>query len=166
MNTQQTNTLIRASVTAILLGIIPACDYDDTESIEDRDMAVAVEDRSLDEINIENHLNIDAVDNIDDQAVLDAQSPNANLAALGTCATMYLHIHFGGDRREIDAGAFVAWIGDLWNDEVSSIMVRSGCVLNVWEHSNFGGAHAAFQGSVPWIGNWWNDRISSYTCSC
>jgi hypothetical protein len=160
MQTQKTNILIRAGVTGILLGVIPACDYDEPESIDDLDTAVAMEDRSLDEINIESQLDIDA------RAVLDVERPDANLAAAGTCATMFLHIHFGGDRLEANAGAFVTWIGDLWNDEVSSVNVRPGCVLNVWEHIHFGGAHMAFQGSIPWVGDWWNDRISSYTCSC
>lgn len=159
MKTKKTNILIRVSVTAILLGMIPACDYDEPESIDDLDTAVAMEDRSADEINIESQLDFDGTDNIDARA-------DASLAAAGTCATMYLHIHFGGDRREVDDGAFVTWIGDLWNDEVSSVNVRPGCVLNVWEHIHFGGAHTAYQGSIPWVGDWWNDRISSYTCSC
>jgi len=86
--------------------------------------------------------------------------------AAGSCATLYEHINFGGDRREVDAGESVSWIGGPWNDQVSSLEVRPGCVFNAYEHINFGGAHTTFLGSVPWVGNWWNDRISSYTCTC
>lgn len=89
---------------------------------------------------------------------------SAALAA-GTCATLYEDINFGGDRREVDADN-LSWIGRPWNDQVSSMEVRHGCVLNVYEHANFGGAHETLLGSVPWVGDWWNDRISSYTCTC
>lgn len=97
---------------------------------------------------------------------LGALSLGSTALAEGSCATLYEHINFGGDRREVDSGASVSWIGGPWNDQVSSIEVRPGCVLNAYEHINFGGAHGTFQGSVPWVGDGWNDRISSYTCTC
>jgi hypothetical protein len=44
--------------------------------------------------------------------------------------------------------------------------VRSGCVLNAYEHVGYKGKHETFAGSVPWVGPEWSDRISSYTCTC
>lgn len=90
----------------------------------------------------------------------------ATPAPLGACATLYEHIYFGGDSRSVEDGAYVPWIGNLWNDQVSSVQVASGCVLNAYEHINFGGAQVGYLGSVPWVGDGWNDRISSYTCNC
>ncbi|MBA3544901.1 MAG: peptidase inhibitor family I36 protein [Nannocystis sp.] len=84
---------------------------------------------------------------------------------LGTCATLYEHKDFKGSRLEVNKGA-VKWIGGPWNDQVSSLKVRAGCVLNAYEHVNFGGAHKAFQANVPWVGAGWNDKISSFVCSC
>lgn len=84
----------------------------------------------------------------------------------GECATMYEHWHFEGEAKRVEAGAYVSFIGNLWNDVVSSVQVRSGCVLNVFEHADFAGAQNSFQGSVPFVGEWWNDKISAYTCDC
>jgi len=91
---------------------------------------------------------------------------DGQVEAPGTCATLFEHINFGGDRREVNNGASVRWIGGPWNDQVSSMKVRNGCVLNAYEHVNFGGAHATFLGHVPWVGNGWNDKMSSFTCRC
>lgn len=112
-----------------------------------------------------------------DHAVSDIDAVEANgepLAAVeahpseprASCAVLYEHINFGGDRRGAEDGDRVSWIGGPWNDHVSSIQVRSGCVLNAYEHKDYGGAHQSFSGEVPRVGDWWNDRISSYTCSC
>lgn len=84
----------------------------------------------------------------------------------GTCATLFEHVDYGGATLDVHGGANVGWIGGPWNDHVSSMTVRSGCVFNAYEHKDFGGQHQGFSGDVPWVGNWWNDRISSYTCSC
>lgn len=91
---------------------------------------------------------------------------NIHTEALGTCATLFEHSNYGGDRREVNRGAHVPWIGGPWNDQVSSMRVRPGCVLNAYQHADFGGAHETFAGQVPWVGDAWNDIISSYTCTC
>jgi hypothetical protein len=104
---------------------------------------------------------LDPEDAVDDEIVADE-----HVEALGSCATLFENINFGGDRREVDDGAFVPWIGGPWNDQVSSIRVRSGCDLNAYENIDFGGAHKTFAGVVPWVGDTWNDIISSYTCRC
>lgn len=87
-------------------------------------------------------------------------------ARAGTCATLFEHVDYGGDRRDVQAGESVDWIGGPWNDHVSSMTVRSGCVFNAYEHKDHDGQRDSFSGDVPWVGNWWNDRISSYTCTC
>jgi hypothetical protein len=112
----------------------------------------------------------DALDFSDE--IVDATEESESLpedaaeARAKPCAYLYQHRDYRGDRKRVERGARTRYIGDLWNDEVSSIKVRSGCVLNVYEHKGFRGAQKSFRGLVPYVGNWWNDRISSYTCSC
>lgn len=155
MGKQAQTTFARSGMVAILLFGVSAC------GPEDDDLGEQVEDRAVD---LENQLEID---DLEDDRALDITEPEAEqLGGSGTCATMYEHINFGGDSRDVGNGAFVSWIGGPWNDQVSSLWVRSGCVFNAYEHIDFGGAQTDFQGVVPWVGNWWNDRISSYTCYC
>jgi hypothetical protein len=82
-----------------------------------------------------------------------------------TCATIYEHRDFKGERRGVSTGRD-AFVGNLWNDVISSVRVKPGCVLNVWKHANYRGPQASFSGDVPYVGSSWNDEISSYTCSC
>ena len=156
MNKQAQITITRMGITAILLFGGFAC------ALEGDEVAEQVEDRAVSAVS-------EDVDMTDPDAIASdaiALTNEAEAEAVGTCATMFEHINFAGDRREIDNGAIVSWIGGPWNDQVSSMWIRSGCVLNAYEHINFGGAHQVFLGAVPWVGDSWNDRISSYTCSC
>ncbi|UQA54767.1 peptidase inhibitor family I36 protein [Polyangium aurulentum] len=82
------------------------------------------------------------------------------------CAHMYQHANYGGEVRVVEIGANISNIGSLWNDQISSVIVHSGCVLNVWQHADFGGAHETWQGNIPYVGDWWNDQITAYTCTC
>jgi Cysteine-rich secretory protein family/Beta/Gamma crystallin len=55
-----------------------------------------------------------------------------------------------------------SYIGDFWNDQISSIKVYSG-TWEFFEHSNFQGR--SFQltpGEYPWVTEVWNDLISSF----
>lgn len=113
----------------------------------------------------ESELSEDALLVEGDEVDADAESP-AEPPRIGGCATFYEDINFGGDSRDVRVGANVHWIGGPWNDQISSLRVRSGCVFNAYEDIDFRGDHTVFAGRVPWVGNGWNDRISSYTCSC
>lgn len=55
-----------------------------------------------------------------------------------------------------------SYVGDFWNDKISSIKVYSG-TWEFFEHANFQGR--SFQltpGQYPWVTNAWNDMISSF----
>ncbi|MDX2215638.1 MAG: CAP domain-containing protein [Oculatellaceae cyanobacterium bins.114] len=55
-----------------------------------------------------------------------------------------------------------SYIGDFWNDQISSIKVYSG-TWEFFEHANFEGR--SFQltpGEYPWVTEVWNDLISSF----
>jgi hypothetical protein len=82
------------------------------------------------------------------------------------CARLYEHANYEGEVKTVNSGATVTYIGNLWNDIVSSAIVEPGCALNVWEHADFGGRHATYAGEIPYVGTDWNDIISAYTCVC
>ena len=99
------------------------------------------------------------------------------------CARVYEHSHnvenlsCGGRHRDIHNGENTHWVGRQWNDKVSSLVVRPGCRLDVYEHVHYKGRHKRFTGKeyrlkrYSWKGPWWsrsswNDRISSWSCSC
>jgi hypothetical protein len=55
-----------------------------------------------------------------------------------------------------------SYIGDFWNDKISSIKVYSG-TWEFFEHRDFQGS--SFQltpGDYPWVTEIWNDSISSF----
>lgn len=147
---------LKLSIICTVISIAPACD--EAEMLAGERI---VQDADVDERAGLAPAGSDPADGVDGTLV-----DNAHPQAAGTCATMFEHINFDGERREVDNGAFVPWIGNLWNDQVSSMQVLPGCVVNAYEHINFGGVHATFLGSVPQVGDGWNDIISSYTCSC
>ncbi|CCV07565.1 Beta and gamma crystallin [Mesorhizobium metallidurans STM 2683] len=57
--------------------------------------------------------------------------------------------------------------GQFWNDRISSVMVRRGCTLVVYQDSRMGGRSLEINRglrNLQRIG--WNDRISSAECYC
>jgi hypothetical protein len=95
-------------------------------------------------------------------AVFASTSSNAEL-----CAVLYEHNNYSGASLIVgDANSHNGWIGNWWNDRVSSVSVEPGCHLTVYEHRNYGGANYTLYSSTNYIGNIWNDQISSYRCDC
>lgn len=78
----------------------------------------------------------------------------------------YEHDSFKGQRRDIPAGLQRKYVGDAWNDKISSIACSPGCGLRVWEHRDFTGASKTFNGAYVYVGDAWNDRISSMRVVC
>ncbi len=58
----------------------------------------------------------------------------------------------------------VPWIGDHWNDQISSIRVISGVWDFYWD-TNYGGERLHLHpGNYAYVGDHWNDQISSFRC--
>lgn len=55
----------------------------------------------------------------------------------------------------------VSYIGDDWNDQISSIIVHSG-TWRFYEDVNFGGDYIEFREGYHNLPARWNDRITSY----
>lgn len=78
----------------------------------------------------------------------------------------YEHIDFGGARRSIGAGVDRNYVGDGWNDQISSIACRGGCSVTVYENRDFGGASVRWSSNISYVGDDWNDQISSLRVRC
>lgn len=96
-------------------------------------------------------------------APLPAQ-PRRGGAAGGECA-FFADANFQGARAVQPEGEN-PWVGDAWNDRISSVQCDPGCTLEVYEHIDFGGARERFRGNVPFVGPVWNDRASSLRVNC
>ena len=80
----------------------------------------------------------------------------------GCDVTIYQHAQFAGAARRFTGN--VPWVGDAWNDQVSSIVVSAG-VWQFFEHARYEGAVMTLRpGSVGFVGDRWNDQISSFRC--
>ena len=78
----------------------------------------------------------------------------------------YEHAEFKGERRDIPFGIRRNYVGDHWNDKISSIACAPGCGLRAYEHRDFGGAKRMFNGNTLYVGDSWNDQISSAEVVC
>lgn len=73
----------------------------------------------------------------------------------------YEHFNYKGDSFCVDSGEEASWVGDSWNDRISSIKVKGGAAVRVYQHANYEGNAATVRRSVPQLNNF-NDEISSY----
>ena len=76
--------------------------------------------------------------------------------------TVYEHINFGG--RHLDTNSNQQYVGDQWNDKISSIQINSG-TWRFYEHANYGGRYWDLgPGKYFWVENVGipNDLISSF----
>lgn len=74
-------------------------------------------------------------------------------------ATFYEHGGYGGDSFKMKVGETKGWVGDWWNDRISSIKLDSSpdMKIEVFEHAHFGG----YKWTLPGATNFRNDAISS-----
>jgi Beta/Gamma crystallin len=78
---------------------------------------------------------------------------------------VYEHINFGGASLAVGPGQ-TPFVGQGWNDRVSSINCSPGCRLAAYEHAGYQGNRQVFAGSTPFVGQYWNDRISAAEVRC
>lgn len=78
----------------------------------------------------------------------------------------YEHINFTGASVEIREGTNRRYVGDKWNDKISSAACHTYCDMTIYEHRDFGGAKETIGGYIENIGGYWNDRISSMKVAC
>merc|ERR1712151_1389560 len=81
---------------------------------------------------------------------------------------IYEHVNLGGAYRGIYGD--IIWIGDAWNDKLSSLTIYPNWCLTLYEHINYDGSWRRLcAGSqtwdIAWIGDDWNDKVSSIRVS-
>lgn len=77
--------------------------------------------------------------------------------------TIYYHAQFQGDQHPIYEDWSIRHSDEYWNDQISSIRVEPGYVVEIFEHANFTGRKRILRGdwSVYAWNDPWNDRVSS-----
>ena len=85
------------------------------------------------------------------------------------CAYVYEHWYYGGQRGNIPLDSEWDYTNELtsyWNDQISSLSLKAGCRMRLYDHPCRTGAYADYYQDTPWVGRSWNDRFSSVICIC
>jgi hypothetical protein len=95
------------------------------------------------------------------QAAADQQAEAATAAAVDTSAIcFYEHVNYQG--ASFCAGADSTWIGSAWNDRVSSVKVKAGYKVQLFQHINYGGTSVTLTGDTAnLVSLGFNDAASS-----
>jgi hypothetical protein len=80
----------------------------------------------------------------------------------GCSATVYWDANFGGESWTLHGS--IPYVGDHWNDQISSIVVHRGYWVFFWDINYGGEALRLGPGQYPFVGPHWNDQISSARC--
>jgi hypothetical protein len=60
-------------------------------------------------------------------------------------------------------GYGISYVGNVWNDVISSFLVYNNCwYTRAYIDSNYGGGCQDYSGDVSYVGDFMNDRISSF----
>ena len=97
-------------------------------------------------------------------AVSDAAADTTGQQAQnGQClVSVYWDANFKGEEWDTDQNQ--AYVGNHWNDQISSIRVVAGTWRFYWD-GNYGGEMVELKpGEYSYVGNHWNDQISSFRC--
>ncbi|MDM5215063.1 beta/gamma crystallin domain-containing protein [Peribacillus sp. NJ4] len=95
-------------------------------------------------------------------------SPNSDdLNLRAPVNTFYEHINGGGHYYTLLSGESEEYVGDWWNDRLSSIRVAPRTLIIIFQHRGFRGSSATFEN--PYDSHWlvnlldggWNDQVSS-----
>jgi hypothetical protein len=83
-------------------------------------------------------------------------------AQAGCSATVYFDANFRGESWHVRGD--VPWVGNHWNDQISSVRIESG-VWDFYFDKDYGGESERLRpGDYAFVGPHWNDQISSFRC--
>jgi hypothetical protein len=83
--------------------------------------------------------------------------------ALACDVVVYWDANFRGE--SFHTSGDLSYVGDHWNDQISSIRVISGLWEFYWDADYRGEVLRLGPGEYPYVGDHWNDQISSFRCS-
>jgi hypothetical protein len=96
-------------------------------------------------------------------AMLFVLGTGAPVRAKGDCEVIvYWDADFGGE--SIRTGDDSQYVGNHWNDRISSIRVIAGVWQFYWDSNYLGAVMELGPGIYRYVGDRWNDQISSFRC--
>lgn len=94
------------------------------------------------------------------EAAADTEAFVTGAAAVDTPICFYEHVNYQG--ASFCTSANSSWVGQSWNDRVSSVKVKSGYKVQLYEHSNYGGRSITLSGDTSsLVSLGFNDLASS-----
>ena len=81
--------------------------------------------------------------------------------ARSCAAIIYEHANYGGASQCLQEGRYNLNNLRIGNDRLSSIKVRKGNRVIMFEHKNFSGRRSTVEKSYKFVGDRWNDIVSS-----
>jgi uncharacterized protein YraI len=76
-------------------------------------------------------------------------------------ACFYTGKNYTGKSVCVTAGTSKRFVGNVWNDKVSSVRLYNGASVTMCQHSNYGGFCRTSSHNEPALGPWLNNKISS-----
>ena len=102
-------------------------------------------------------------------AVLQAMPAHADpwpapdpVEARGCLIQVFWDIDYGGDSWTVTDDT--PWVGDHWNDQISSVKVIAGVWDFYWDARYEGESFRTGPGAYRYVGDHWNDQLSSFRC--
>ncbi|MBK7383628.1 MAG: peptidase inhibitor family I36 protein [Flavobacteriales bacterium] len=81
------------------------------------------------------------------------------LSARAQQVTFYADANYSG--RSMALSASTPWVGDEWNDKISSIRVPAGMQVELFWDMNYKGISKIITADMAFVGSDWNDKASS-----
>jgi hypothetical protein len=94
-------------------------------------------------------------------------SCSATAAHAGDQCIVYENKNFAGVTLALNMNQFLPALGASIDNKISSVRVRSGCILVAFADVSFKGQSQTWgRGDYPTLPKGWDDVISSVQCSC
>ena len=84
------------------------------------------------------------------------------IEARGCLLQVFWDVDQGGESWTVAADT--PWVGDHWNDQISSVKVIAGVWDFYWDANYQGEEFRTGPGSYRSVGDHWNDQLSSFRC--
>jgi len=92
-----------------------------------------------------------------------SEAPATDQQADGQCrVSVFWDADFKGERWDTEQNQ--TYVGNHWNDQISSIRIVSGTWRFYWNAKYDGEMIELKPGDYHYVGNHWNDQISSFRC--
>jgi hypothetical protein len=80
----------------------------------------------------------------------------------GCVIQVFWDAEYGGESWTVSDDT--PWVGDRWNDQISSVKVIAGLWDFYWDAQFEGEVFRTGPGDYSYVGDHWNDQLSSFRC--